>query len=278
MITRQLLLQASGQLEEAGCTTPRLDAECLLANAWSTGRTGLIARMIDEVPGNVLDRFQTLLERRCRREPLAYITGEKEFWSRSFAVNPSVLIPRPETEHLIEACLEAHPDRQQPLDICDIGTGSGCIAVTLACEFPKSHVVATDISPASIDTARHNANSMGVGDRLTFRQGNLLAALSSSDGPFDLIVSNPPYVAASEMTALEPELTFEPRIALTDEADGLQLLTRILCEGSRHLKKGGHIILETGSCGLPAPPAGLHEMRRVNDLAGHLRIGIYRAL
>jgi len=278
MITRELLREAVSRLEAAGCASPRLDAECLLAFAWSTGRTGLIARMTDPVPDEVRGRFHALLERRIRREPLAYITGEKEFWSHSFAVNPSVLIPRPETEHLIEACLEAYPDPQQPIDICDIGTGSGCIAVTLASEYSNSRVVATDLSTSALDTARVNADRLKVADRVKFRQGDLLAALAPADGPFDLIVSNPPYVAATEMPDLEPELAFEPRMALTDEADGLQLLARILHDGLRHLKAGGHIILETGCCGLPPAPAGLHEEKRITDLAGHLRIGIYRAL
>ncbi|HXH72544.1 MAG TPA: peptide chain release factor N(5)-glutamine methyltransferase [Mariprofundaceae bacterium] len=278
MITRELLRQATAELTTAGCDSPRLDAECLLAHAWSNNRAGLIARATDEVPEAITRDFFALIERRVRREPLAYLTGEKEFWSRSFSVDPSVLIPRPETEHLIEACLATFPDRQIPLAICDIGTGSGCIAVTLACEYPDARVVATDISAAALETAQANATRHGVADRITFRLGSLLDALQQGDGPFELIVSNPPYVAAGEMEGLAPELAFEPRTALTDESDGLQLLREILERGLKHLKPDGRIIVETGSCGLPEAPAGLLEESRIRDLAGHLRAGVYRHL
>jgi release factor glutamine methyltransferase len=219
MKTGELLRQATAQLEQAGCDSPRLDAELLLMNAWQISRTDIIVRAHDEVPQTVFGNFSSLLERRIRREPLAYITGEKEFWSRTFQVNHDVLIPRPETEHLIEVVVEEFPDRNGEYRFCDIGTGSGCIAVTLACEYPRARIVATDISDAAIITARLNAEKHHVNERMTFRAGDMLRSLEKGDGPFHAIISNPPYVANHEMQQLEPELAYEPRTALTDEAD-----------------------------------------------------------
>jgi len=274
--TRQLLRQATAQLKQAGCDAPRLDAECLLMHTWQVSRTDLIVRAGDTVPEPVITAFHTLLQRRIRREPLAYILGEKEFWSRSFQVTPDVLIPRPETEHLIEAVLARFPDRNRGYHFCDIGTGSGCIAVTLACEYPHAKIIATDISEAALLIARGNAESHGVADRISFRCGDMLAALQPKDGSFDAIISNPPYVAESEMEALEKELTLEPRHALTDEQDGLHYLSAILRDAPIHLKTGGYIILETGLCGLPETPENLVYQQSIHDLAGHLRGGIYR--
>jgi len=273
---RQLLRQATVQLKQAGCDAPRLDAELLLMHVWHLGRTDLIVRADNIVPNSIAADFDALLQRRMRREPLAYILGEKEFWSRSFQVTPDVLIPRPETEHLIEAVLARFPDRNRAYRFCDIGTGSGCIAVTLACEFANAAIIATDISDAALAIARRNADSHGVGARITCRQGDMLAALQPQDGPFDAIISNPPYVAASEMGALAQELAQEPRHALTDEQNGLHYLATILRDAPAHLTADGYIILETGLCGLPATPENLILEQQVHDLAGHLRCGIYR--
>ena len=277
MKSRDLLRQAAARLAEAGCDTPRLDAELLLMHAWGIERTALIIRANDEVPLETVGQFEALLKRREGREPLAHIVAEKEFWSRPFRVSPGVLVPRPETEHLIEALIAHLPDRQGEYRFCDIGTGSGCIAVTLACEYPRARIVATDISETALAVARENAARHGVTGRVSFRHGDMFAALDESDGPFDAILSNPPYVASHEMEGLEPELAFEPRGALTDEADGLRYLSHILNEGGKHLKPGGLIIVETGPCGLPETPAALERLRTINDLAGHLRGGIYQA-
>jgi len=272
---RELLHDATHRLKEAGCDAPRLDAELLLMHIWPVSRTGLIIRSCDVVPEGVESGFRTLLKRRCHREPLAYITGEKEFWSRSFHVTPDVLIPRPETEHLIEAVLEYVPDRSSNNHFCDIGTGSGCIAVTLACEYPNAHIVATDISEAALTVALRNAEKHAVADRITFRHGDMLTALQENDGPFHAIISNPPYVTEAEMDKLAKELSQEPRHALTDEQDGLKFLTSILRDGPAHLQAGGYIMLETGPCGLPDTPDKLLCQQAIHDLAGHLRGGIY---
>ena len=276
MKTGDLLRQAAARLAGAGCDSPRLDAELLLMHAWGIERTALIIRANDEVPPETAGQFEALLKRREGREPLAHIVAEKEFWSRLFRVSADVLVPRPETEHLIEALIEHFPDRQGEYRFLDIGTGSGCIAVTLACEYPRAQIVATDISEAALAVAADNAARHGVSDRIAFRIGDMFVAIGESDGPFDAILSNPPYVASHEMDDLEPELAFEPRGALTDEADGLRYLSLILDEGSKHLKPGGVIIVETGPCGLPETPAALERLNTIDDLAGHLRGGVYQ--
>jgi len=271
-----LLRTAAVELKQAGCDAPRLDAELLLMHSWQISRTDLIIRVAECVPEVVEVDFHALLQRRMQREPLAYLLGEKEFWSRPFRVTPDVLIPRPETEHLIEAVLDRFADRQAPLQFCDIGTGSGCIAVTLACEFPNACVVATDISTAALAIARRNAEQLGVLHRMVFRHGDMLDALAASDGAFHAIISNPPYVAATEMANLEPELAMEPRHALTDEQDGLQFLSTLVQHGSDFVQAGGYLILETGLCGLPGTPAGLVRQQVIHDLAGHLRGAVYQ--
>jgi len=273
---RTLLRQAADGLKQAGCDTPQLDANLLLMHAWPCSRTELIMRANDSLPTGLQQRFDELVARRQQREPLAYIIGEKEFWSRSFRVTPDVLIPRPETEHLIEAVLTRYPDQQGCYRFCDIGTGSGCIAITLAAEYPQATVVATDISMPSLQLAQDNATANGVHQRMQWRHGDMLHALLPEDGPFDVIVSNPPYVTADEMHGLEAELAREPRHALTDEGDGLRFLAAILNDAPQRLRAGGRIIVETGSCGLPATPEKLQLETVIDDLAGLLRGAVYR--
>ena len=276
LTTRELIQHASAELKQAGCESPRLDAELLLMFVWSIERTDLIMRSQDQVPEAIQQQFNSLIQRRVQREPLAYIVGHKEFWSRSFAVSPDVLIPRPETEHLIEAVLEHFPDRQGNYHFCDIGTGSGIIAITLACEYANAHILATDISTAALNVAQDNATAHHIEQRISFKQGDMLQALPA-DQFFNLIISNPPYVTKHEMPTLEQELSHEPRHALTDEADGLTYLTTILTDACNHLQPDGLIILETGPCGLPATPPNLSYKYAIHDLAGHARGGIYRA-
>jgi len=271
-----LLRETAEKLQQAGCDAPRLDAELLLMHAWPCSRIDLIIRAHDEPPAWVCQRFEALLQRRIKREPLAYITGEKEFWSRPFRVTPDVLIPRPETEHLIEAVIARFPERNGHHQFGDIGTGSGCIAITLAAEYPHATVVATDISEQALRIARANAESLAVSTRMAWRNGDMLQALLPEDGLFDVIISNPPYISADEMEGLEPELGLEPRHALTDETDGLLFLTTILNDAPAFLKQGGYIIVETGICGLPATPDSLIQEEEIRDLAGLLRGAVYR--
>jgi len=275
MNSRELLLQATSVLKKNGCETPRLDAELLLMHTWKIDKTALIIRMLDEVPADVEMRFQALLSRRQLREPVAYIIGEKEFWSRTFRVDSNVLIPRPETEHLIEELLKRYTDPLKNYRFCDIGTGSGCIACTIACEFPNAEVVATDISEAALSVAHSNAEALNVGTRITFACGDLFGALDPNTPPFDAILSNPPYVTHDEIEKLEPELNFEPRNALTDEDDGLKHLTTLLNECHNWLKPDGFIMLETGPCGLPKTPQHLVKSESYSDLAGIKRGSVY---
>jgi len=275
MNARELLAEATSRLKAAGCDTPRLDAEVLLMHAWGCDRARLIMAM-DEAPDeSIIRMFRSKVRRREQREPLAYITGEKEFWSRAFHVTPDVLIPRPETEHLIEAVLMGFPDRSAPYSFCDVGTGSGCIGVTLACEYPQASVTATDVSGAALAIAEKNAVRHSVDRRLMFRNGDLFAALGRDDGRFDAIVSNPPYVSRDEFRTLAPELRYEPHHALTDEADGMRHLRRLVDDAPNRLKPGGRLIVETGLCGLPEDTNTMRLEREIIDLAGQLRGGVY---
>jgi len=275
MTPRHLLAEAARQLSDCGCASPRLDAELLLCHVLQCPRSWLIAHADDALDSVHVRDFELLLARRKKREPVAYITGEKEFWSRCFDITPDVLIPRPETEHLIEAVLEAFPNRGAPYDFCDIGTGSGCIAVTLACEFPQARITAADISRSSLNIAQQNAAKYHVAARIDFNQGDMFAAFSEQSAAFDAIISNPPYVSNEEMHALAAELDFEPRNALTDESDGLKFLNVLVEQAVDWLKPNGLLIVETGLCGLPEGHGRFEKMQEIYDLAGHLRGGIY---
>jgi release factor glutamine methyltransferase len=193
-------------------------------------------------------RFGNFLIRRLRREPIAYITGRQEFWSLDFLVTPQVLIPRPETERLVEISLQCAGafDSDLPLRVLDIGTGSGAIAVTLAKELPRAQLVATDVSPAALEIARDNAARHGVADRIQFRASNLFDSIRELG--FHFIVSNPPYVESSDLAALAPEVSqWEPRTALDGGFDGLDYYCGIVAQGFRHLLPGGALIMEIGA-------------------------------
>jgi len=276
MTAQQYLRLAIEKLQKSGCESPRVDAELLLMHVWGVSRTQLIIKAPDELPNDVQAAFDDAIAQRCERVPVAYITGEKEFWSRNFKVNPDVLIPRPETEHLIEELLKLYPDTQAPYRFADIGTGSGCIAITIACEYPNASVVATDISEKSLAIAQANAQKHGVEQRIQFKCGNLYQAFDADTAKLDAIVSNPPYVSNDEMNEIEKELHHEPAHALTDQQDGLSLLRILLNEAPNHLKVGAYLLLETGLCGLPATPEGMTILHPYHDLAGHLRGGVYQ--
>jgi release factor glutamine methyltransferase len=252
----ELLRDGESRLGSAGVTTARLDAELLLAMAADTDRSGLYVRLHQSVPNGVGRRFSSLIDRRVRREPLAYITGVQEFWSLPFAVTPAVLIPRPETELLVEIVCRLAPaaTRQRGagevvasdprgLRICDVGTGSGCIAVALARELPEASIVATDVSADALAVAAANAASHGVAGRIAFAHGDLFAALSDA-AHFDVIVSNPPYLAPGD--AVSPELAFEPRAALAADVDGLRVIRRLIDAAAQRLRRGGWLVMEIG--------------------------------
>ncbi len=236
-----LLQAATARLSAAGIETARLDAEVLLAAALGVGRTELYCRLPDRVAPSGHDRFASNLERRAAGEPTAYLTGEREFWSLAFTVTPDVLIPRPETELLVETAVGLAREHPAPV-LCDLGTGSGCIAVALAHELPRARIVATDVSAAALGIAARNARGHAVTDRLAFVQGDLLTSLNRH---FDVIVSNPPYIADRE--PLPPEVEREPGRALRAGRDGLDVIRRLISDAPARLRSGGWMLIEIGS-------------------------------
>jgi release factor glutamine methyltransferase len=237
---------ARERLREAGIskTESDLDARLLAQHVlgWTTERF-----LVDghaQAPDGFMSRYQTLVERRLTREPLAYIVGAREFWGLELEVTPDVLIPRPATELIVEVILELFPDRAAPLRVADICTGCGCVGVAIAHERPAARVVATDISPEALEVARRNAARHGVGDRIAFRHGDLLHGI---DGPLDAIVANPPYVVDGARDALQPEVRdHEPAVALFGGREGLDVVTRLVAEAPKRLRAGGYLVFEFG--------------------------------
>lgn len=270
------------RLRPVGIDTARLDAEVLLALAAGIDRTGLYGRLRAPAPFDLETRFAALLDRRARREPIAYLTGIQEFWSLSFTVTPAVLVPRPETELLVEmACRwvdtgpanggsprSAQPGQRQ--SICDVGTGSGCIAVALARELRDAQLVAVDVSAAALAVAVRNAAAHGVAERIRFVESDLFDGIDPA-ARFDVIVSNPPYLDPDDLCS--PELAFEPRTALAAGSDGLAVIRRLIATAPRRLRAGGRLIMEIGrgqdaAVRALAGAAGLADIRIAADLAG----------
>jgi release factor glutamine methyltransferase len=221
-----------------------LDAEVLARAVLGCDRAAFVVRLRDEEPSGFSDAFAALVNRRCLREPVAYIVGEREFWGLPFEVTSDVLIPRPETELIVEEALELFPVDRPPAVIVDAGTGSGCLAVALALEFTGARVIATDISEAALAVARRNAARNGAADRVEFRAGDLLEPVAEMA---DLIVSNPPYVASGDSPALMPEVReHEPHVALFGGADGLSVFGKLFPSAATRLAPGGWLIVEVG--------------------------------
>ena len=241
----QTLVWATALLESGGGDTPRLDAECLLAFLLSRTRLQLYAATEEHLPAAVFEAYRTLVVRRQARVPLAYLTGTKEFWSLSFKVTPAVLIPRPETEVLVETALARLKFLTAPV-IADVGTGSGAIAVAMAKMLPCARIYATDISREALEVAGENARAHGVAGRIAFLQGDLLEPVFARGlrGQCDLIVSNPPYIATTDLAALPPEVRYEPVEALDGGVDGLMCHRRIIHAASALLRPGGWLALE----------------------------------
>jgi release factor glutamine methyltransferase len=277
---RAVLESAVKALAEAGIGNSRLDAELLLAAALDTERTNVIAGAV-ELSSEGLTRFGDLIARRAAREPLAYILGRKEFFSLEFEVTPAVLIPRPETEMLVGAALEA-ATRKPDCAVLDLGTGSGAIALALAANAPRMRIVATDVFQSALEIARRNAVRLGLGDRIEFRLGDCWTALGALDGfaadRFDLVVSNPPYIEDRELERLEPEVArFEPRMALAGGIDGLDFYRRICARIGEYLKPGGELMVEVGAGQAERVAAlcrsvGCAETILIKDLAGWPRV------
>jgi release factor glutamine methyltransferase len=295
MRLRDALAAARRRFEAASIDDADLEAEVLLRHTLAPppereiSRAYLLSHLDDPIEPAAATRFEAFISRRLAREPTAYITGHREFYGLDFEVTPAVLIPRPETEILVETAIEyaraAHPEALQgrtegpstrPLTIADIGTGSGCIAVALAVSLPEVRLQAVDISPGAIEVARRNARRHGVEGRIEFYQGDLLSRLT--DAP-DLVVANLPYVNTSGWAALPAELRdHEPQLALEAGKDGLDLIRRLLQQARERLGPASAILLEVAYDQAEAVvdlvrvsfPAANVEVRR--DLAGHERV------
>lgn len=274
-------------LGSKGIEGARLDAELLLAEALELSRVELYTNYDRPLLTDEVDRFRDLLRRRAAREPVAYILGHREFWSLDLCVDRRVLIPRPETEVLVETALKAVSGEllKQPAArelrvisdrVLDIGTGSGAVAVALAVELPEASVLATDTSAAVLEVAPVNAERHGVSERIEFRHGDLFDAVDDGES-FDVIVSNPPYCLESELPGLEPEVReWEPLAALVSGPEGTELAARIIDEAPRYLKPGGWLLIEVGTQAAAVRTlfehGGWHGLQVFRDLAGHDRV------
>jgi release factor glutamine methyltransferase len=244
----ELLESAVLILKDAGLENPNLDAEVLLAFCMKETRSGFLAHPERVVPVHIREIFASLLERRTKGEPVAYLTGEKEFWSLSFKVDSRVLIPRPDTEIIVEEALRFVVEnfvRRIRLSILEIGTGSGAISVALASELPCADITATDISKGALELASANASRNSVDQRIRFRTSNLFENVT---GKFDLIVSNPPYISEAEYAGLSREVRdYEPVEALVSGPDGTECHEPIIAGARDFLNPGGALFLEIGA-------------------------------
>ena len=240
-------------LTAAGIDNARFEARLLLAEASGLTIEQLVARGTDDVPANVVEMARSLTVRRVRREPMAYILGEREFWGLPFKVSPAVLVPRPDSETLIEAVLSLMPDRARAWRILDLGLGSGCLLLTLLREYPQARGVGLEASAEALAVAQENANALGVADRAQLIEGDWRrtgwaeALLQALGGPFDLVVSNPPYIASAAVPKLMPEVSsFEPRLALDGGAEGFDAYQVIIAASPRLVTAGGFMAVEAG--------------------------------
>ena len=273
MTVSSALREAEGRLRSAGVSDPALDAELLLRHVLGWDRATLVARASEELPPAEAVRFRAAVDERARRRPLQHIVGTQAFWRQTFLVSPDVLVPRPETEVLVEQALERLGGRTAPV-IVDVGTGSGCIALSLAAERPDAEVLATDLSPAALAVAAENARRLGLQTRVAFHAGDLLEPLAGRRGRVDLVVSNPPYVDPAELAALSPEVRdHEPRAALVAADPPYGIYERLAAQSAAILGPGGWLVVEVGQ-GMAEGvaerfrAAGLEVSGITRDLAG----------
>ncbi len=272
----ELLRWTTGHFDGLGIGTARLDAECLLAHALGVDRMRLYLDFDKPVSEAERGVFRELVRRRgSSRVPVAQLLGRKEFWSLSLRVTPDVLVPRPETETLVAAALEWLPAERGAASVLDVGTGCGAVALAIASERPAARITATDLSPAALEIARRNADELGMAERIRLLEGDGFSPVAGER--FDLIVSNPPYVAESQRGSLPPELAHEPELALFAGPDGLSVLRRLVGGAAAVLAPGAGLALElapeqavrvAGWC----REAGLLDVRTLRDLAGRPRV------
>ncbi len=269
----KLLRWTTDYFAEKGVDNPRLDAELLLADVLALDRVGLYLNFERPLNAAELDRIRPLVKRRGQREPLQYLLGRTEFWSLPFEVSPAVLIPRGDTEILVEEALNRV--EAEAGELLDVGTGSGAIAVSLATELPGWQIAALDISPAALEVARRNAELNGVAGKMQFLQADL-ACLPQRQ--YDLIVSNPPYIAQDEWDELMPEVRcFEPRTALLAADNGLDCYRKLAAQAKNRIKPGGWLLVEIGYRQAEAVSAllrdaGLQDIFVRDDYAGQPRV------
>jgi release factor glutamine methyltransferase len=273
--------KAEQVLSTHGVPNARFDAEVLLRHALGRDRAWLLAHIQDGLADEHLGIFERAIKRRALREPLQYITGRQEFWGLDFLVTPDVLIPRPETELIMETALGSVSDRNKPITVVDLCTGSGCIAVSLAKELPSARIFATDTSAKALEVARENARGHGVSGGIRFLEGDLFGPLEELDieDQVDIIVSNPPYVPSGDRRTLQPEVRdYEPAAALFAGADGMDIHRRIIEKAQRFLRGNGFLIMEMGlgqaeKLGQMVRDSGGYDSPRVlKDLAGIERV------
>ncbi|MBN2382591.1 peptide chain release factor N(5)-glutamine methyltransferase [bacterium] len=278
----RLIQWTTHYFQEKGIATARLDAEVLLADVLKTDRLHLYLDFDKPIDQTERLYFKELVRRRADREPIAYITGRKEFFSLDLRVDRSVLVPRPETEKLVEVCLEsARPMLESGITprILDIGTGSGAIICAIAANLDQGEFYATDCDQAALQIARHNASELGLSDRLNVVQADLFPSDESLPPTFDIIVSNPPYISSAAIEGLEPEIKlFEPRSALDGGPDGLTYYRRIVASSFKKLSKIGIIVLEVDDLVCQRVMTLIEHTDHfgyitcLKDLAGHQRV------
>jgi len=273
-----MLAAARERLVEAGIRhdDAAVDVDVYARTILGWDRATLLANLRQPAPPELEPRFSEWLERRERREPTAYIVGTREFWGREFLVTPAVLVPRPETEFIVEEGLALLIGVTAP-HIADIGTGSGILGVTLAAELPSSRVVATDVSAEALAVAHQNAERLGVAERVAFVNTSYL---SDVDGRFDLVVTNPPYVRDGDKRALSPDVRHEPEVALFGGPDGLRDVSGVLDAAVAKLKPGGWFVMEFGygqedDVSLLVTARAVHQLDHIrNDLQGIPRTAV----
>jgi len=268
---RDALREAERHLDRHGIKMPRNDALLLLSVVMEQRVETLLAHPEFRVSEHAFSTYWEWLQKRARNYPLQYLTGRQEFFGRSFAVSPSVLIPRPETETIVQACLDFLTTLEKPATVLDIGTGSGCIALTLLCEIPTLTVCAVDTSREALQVATQNSQSLKCADRLELLHGSTVDPLIDTSRRFDLAVSNPPYVALAD--SVEPEVEHEPGQAVFAGQSGLEVYSEILRKTAYVLTSTGRLILEAGfgqaeKIAQLGKENGWHELERRSDLAG----------
>ena len=279
---KRLLDWTAEHFEKRDTDNPRLRAEVLLAEALDCPRIELYTQFATVPSGDSLKNFRSWVKRHAAGEPVAYLVGSKEFYSLKFSVDTNVLIPRPETEHVIIEAIEAVKSLGLSVPrIADVGTGSGCIAVTLATQLPASQICAIDLSRAALDVAQRNANDHNVGANIQIIESDLFAEVP--DQQFDLVVSNPPYIGTAEQnTVADSVRDFEPHVALFAGQEGMDVIRRLVASSVERLSENGYLIVEISPfilerCqALIRETSGLEWVKLVNDYSGHARVLVAR--